>query len=131
MSPLAEIAIAVRPSIVGVVSPIGRGSGYVGLPNGLVVTSLDVVGYEREVQLLLDDGSACVASVVRANVALDVDLLMPQEALGLTPLEPGPEARIGDSVLVLGRVGVEPLLMPATIAAPGGINRFAHFFDPG
>ncbi|HTJ81741.1 MAG TPA: serine protease [Polyangiaceae bacterium] len=127
MNAIREAAIGVRPSIVGVVSPIGRGSGYVALPNGLIVTSLDVVGYEREVQIVLEDGSAAVALVVRVNVALDVALLMPKEAIALPPLEPGAEARIGDPVFVLGRIGVEPLLMPATIAATSRVTEgFAH-----
>jgi len=127
MNAIREAAIAVRPSIVAVISPIGRGSGYVALPNGLIVTSLDVVGYEREVQVILEDGTANVAIVARVNVALDVALLMPREPLGLPALEQGAEARIGDPVFVLGRIGVEPLLMPATIAATARVAEgFAH-----
>jgi hypothetical protein len=75
------------------------------------VTSLDVVGYEREVQIMHDDGAPIRALVVRANVALDVALLVPVEPVSLTPLEAGAEARIGDFVLVVGRAGAEPIVV--------------------
>lgn len=116
---ISDLAARVRPSIVGVVSPTGRGSGYCALPNGLIVTSLDVVGYEREVQITLDDGAAVQAVVARVNVALDVALLIPSQPLGLPHLEVGAEARIGDPTLMLGRLGAEPLLLVPHVTSTG------------
>lgn len=127
MRDFADIAARVRPSIVGVVSPTNRGTGYCALPNGLIVTSLDVVGFEREVQLVLDDGSTVSAAVVRANVALDVALILPLEPLPLPPLEAGREPRIGDDTLLVGRVGVEPILAMPRIVSTGRVcEGFAH-----
>jgi len=128
----ADIAARVRPSVVGIVAPTGRGSGYCALPNGLVVTSLDIVGYERDVQLVLDDGSTVGASVVRANVALDIALLMPTEAVGVPPLEVGPEPALGEPVYVLGRVGVEPHLVATHIVSTARVlEGFPHIMVAG
>lgn len=122
-----DLAAKIRSSVVSVVSPTGRGSGYCALPNGLIVTSLDVVGYEREVQIVHEDGAVLRALVVRANVALDVALLMPVEPLSIAPLEAGAEARIGDWVLVVGRSGPEPLVLQAHIVSTGRVcEGFAH-----
>ncbi len=127
MTALASIAQRVRSSVVGVVSPSSRGSGYCALPNGLIVTSLDVVGYEREVQLVLDDGSTVAAIVVRANVALDVALLMPTEPIALPPLDIGPEPRLGDPAVVLGRHGAEAHLVETNVATTARVlEGFPH-----
>ncbi len=124
---LSDLAAKVRASIVGIVSPTSQGSGYCALPNGLIVTSLDVVGYEREVQLNLDNGVVVGGAVVRANVALDVALVMPVERVPLVPLELGGEARIGDAVVTAGRNGSEPIVVPSRIVSTGRVcEGFAH-----
>jgi hypothetical protein len=132
MSTPANVAARVRSSVVGIVSPTGRGSGYCALPNGLVVTSLDVVGYEREVQLVLDDGGTVAAAVVRVNVALDVALLMPMEAVALPPIESGREPRLGDSAIAIGRVGAEPHLAQTHIVSTSRVlEGFNHLLVAG
>lgn len=124
---LPDLIARARTSVVSVLSPTGRGSGYVGLDNGLIVTSLDVVGYEREVLITLEDGISLPALVVRANVALDVALLMPVERAPLGALEAAGEGRIGDRVVAIGRIGSEPLVVPARIVSTGRIcEGFAH-----
>ena len=67
---LSELALQVRPSIVSVVSPTSRGSGYCALPNGLIVTSLDVVGYEREVQITLGTRTLRATKLPNGDVRL-------------------------------------------------------------
>lgn len=132
MSSVPLIAAEVRASVVGVISPTGRGSGYCALANGLVVTSLDVVGYERDVQLVLDDGSSVPAQVVRANVALDVALLMPVEAVALPPLDAAPDPQLGDPAFVLGRVGAEALLIETHVASTARVlEGFHHLLVAG
>jgi hypothetical protein len=111
-----HLAARVGSSVVGVVSAFGRGSGYVALPNGLVVTSLKAVGYAREALLELPDDRTVAAVVVRANVALDVALLAPLAELELHPL-PSASRRLepGGRCVVVGRV--EGALFVATTAA--------------
>ena len=122
-----DLAAKIRSSVVSVVSPTGRGSGYCALSNGLIVTSLDVVRYEREVQIMHDDGAPIRALVVRANVALDVALLVPVEPVSISPLEAGAEARIGDFVLVVGRAGAEPIVVQSHVISTGRVcEGFAH-----
>jgi hypothetical protein len=124
---IAELTARVGPSIVGVVSPTNRGSGYCALPNGLVVTSLDVVGYDREVQLVLEDGSAVAALVVRANVALDVALLLPKEPTNVPSLTSGSDPTLGEEVVVFGRAGAEPLATQTRIVSTNRVyEQFGH-----
>ncbi len=100
-SPFSQVLIeAVRPSIVHVESSIGSGSGYAALPNGVIVTSQRVVGYERDVLVTIDDGTVAPAVVLRVNVALDVALLLPSEPLNLRPLQLGGAApKLGEPAL--------------------------------
>jgi hypothetical protein len=124
---VADLATRVSSSVVGVVSPTNRGSGYCALPNGLVVTSLDVVGYDREVQLVLEDGSAVAALVVRANVALDVALLLPKEAVELPSLTSGSDPTLGEEVVVFGRAGAGPLVSSTRIVSVNRVyEQFGH-----
>ncbi|MFO0553682.1 MAG: serine protease [Polyangiaceae bacterium] len=116
-TPLSDLAAHVRPAVVGVLSPAGRGTGYCALPNGLVVTSLEVVGYEREVQLMIEDGNLIPAAVIRANVALDVALLVPLEPAPITPVQLGAEPRLTDEVFIVGRLGNEPYVQGARITS--------------
>ncbi len=127
MNPISDLAARVRPAVVGVVSPTGRGAGYCALPNGLIVTSLDVVGFEREVQLVLEEGATVAGVVVRVNVALDVALVLPAEALSIPFLEAGAEPRIGDQTVLLGRDGAEPILFAPRITSTGRLGEgFPH-----
>lgn len=124
---VSELAAKIRSSVVGIVSPTSQGSGYCALPNGLIVTSLDVVGYEREVQLTFEDGRAMLGAVVRANVALDIALVVPLERAPLVALEAGGEARIGDSVLTVGRIGSEPFVVTSRVVSTNRVcEGFAH-----
>ncbi len=115
---IAQAIEKARASIVGIESPIGIGSGYCALKNGVIVTSQRVVGYERDVLLTLDDGQAIPAVVVRVNVALDIALLLPTEPVKLKPLILSTDPpRLGEPVVLLGRAGLETLACPTTIAS--------------
>lgn len=116
----AAIAAEARNSVVGVVSPFGRGSGYVALPNGLVVTSLHAVGYAREALIERADGQTIEALVIRANVALDVALVLPRRdpanlpkaralQAGLDPVAPGSAA------VLVGAIGGSPYVVPTSV----------------
>lgn len=123
----ADVLARSRASVVGIVSATNRGSGYVALPNGLIVTSLDVVGYDRDVQIVTDDGHTVPGLVVRANVPLDVALVMPTAPHAFVPLEASNECRLGDRVVLLGRMGYEPAVCDGIIASVERVSEgFSH-----
>lgn len=115
---IAQAIERARKSVVGIESAIGIGSGYCALKNGVIVTSQRVVGYERDVLLSLDDGQVVPAIVVRVNVALDVALLLPTEPIKLNPLTISSDTpRLGESVVLLGRAGLETIACPTTVSS--------------
>ena len=115
---LDDVARAARASIVSIESSIGAGSGYCALANGVVVTSQRVVGYERDILITTDQGTVARAVVLRVNVALDIALCVAEEPLKLPKVQLGSSPpKLGDPVLVLGRVGAEPVALATTVAA--------------
>lgn len=113
-----EVVSRARRSVVAVLGQSSRGSGFFALPNGLIVTSRQVVGYELSARIVTDDGRAVEGRVVHADVARDLAFLMPREPIKAAPLRSAPAApRLGESVLVLGHAAHGPLLMPGIVAA--------------
>lgn len=103
-SPIPSIIQRVARSVVGIRAGRTLGCAFAALSNGVLVTSQQVVGFEREVLLLLDDERAVPATVLRVNVALDVALVLPAEPIGLKPLDSVQEApSVGDKVAVVGK----------------------------
>lgn len=88
MSSAVGAAHAAQGSVVGVRAGERGGSGFVALPNGLVVTNLHVVGYAQRAALRLHDGREVSARVAWVDTRLDVALLVPETELGLPPLPP-------------------------------------------
>lgn len=107
-----------RPSIVGVTSAVGSGSGYVALANGVTVTSQSIVGYESHASLFIEGGTEIRARVIRVNVALDVALLLPETPIDFPPLRAfAGEPEVAEAVLALGRAGTELLATPTSVAS--------------
>jgi hypothetical protein len=114
----AEVVTRIRRSVVSVVGQATQGSGFFALPNGLVVTSQQVVGYEPATTLVLGDGRSVEGRVVWVDVAKDLAFVMPREPVGAPPLRTAPGApRLGESVLVLGHGEHGALLTPGIVAA--------------
>lgn len=90
--------------VVGIRSAGGLGSGWVALPNGLVVTNLHVVGYDPVVSLHFFDGRQLGAKVVYADAKLDIAFVVANEPLGVPPLPiaKGSEAQVGYRVFAVG-----------------------------
>ena len=93
MSTLPGIVQRVARSVVEIRAGRVSGCAFAAMANGVLVTSQQVVGFERQVQVVLDD-RIVPASVLRVNVALDVALLLPLEPLGLLPLDSVQEAPV-------------------------------------
>lgn len=102
-STTGEVLEATRRSVVGVVGE-HSGTGWVALANGLVVTSLEVVGYAETATLVLEDGARVPARVVGCDVGYDTAFLLPERILGLGPIRRALQpAKLGDPAIALRR----------------------------
>jgi hypothetical protein len=99
----APIVQRVARSVVGLRAGRTLGCAFAAMGNGILVTSQQVVGFEREVLLLLDEERVVPAMVLRVNVALDVALVLPVEPIGLKPLDSVQEPpSVGSPAAVVG-----------------------------
>jgi len=100
-----DVVALARRSVLTVRGVSSGGTGWVVLGNGLVMTSHEAVGYQSDVFLELDGGRRCGGRIVWVDVARDLALVLPSEALALPPLLPRPDLpRLGEPVLALGAV---------------------------
>ncbi len=115
---LADVVAVVRRSLLGVRGVSSGGTGWVVLGNGLVMTSHEAVGYQSEVFLELDGGRRCGGRVIWVDVARDLALVLPSEALSLPPLLARPDLpRLGEPVLALSAVPDAPLRVVSAIVS--------------
>ncbi len=118
MSELPAIIQRVARSVVGIRAGRTLGCAFAAMGNGILVTSQQVVGFEREVLVLLDDERVVPAVVLRVNVALDVALLLPMEPIGLTPLDSVQEPpSVGSPCAVVGKSFGAAVALPTHVAA--------------
>ena len=114
----ADVVAAVRRSLLGVRGVASGGTGWVALGNGLVMTSHEAVGYQSEVFLELDGGRRCGGRVIWVDVARDLALVLPAEALSLPPLLARPDLpRLGESALAVGAVPDAPFRVVSAIVS--------------
>ena len=101
----AEVVAAVRPFVVGVRALAGHVStGYVALDSGGVISDLAAVGFERQAEIIRDDGRITAARVVAADLARGVALLAPASHPGMLPLRAAPVIpALGAAVAALRR----------------------------
>jgi DNA-directed RNA polymerase subunit RPC12/RpoP len=93
-----------RGSVVGVRAGARRGTGFAAMKNGLIVTSLRVIGYGPRAFVRAAEGEEVEAKVVFADTRRDLAFLM-AEPLQLPPLPMGDSAaaRPGDAVFIVGQ----------------------------
>ncbi len=95
----------VRASVVGVRAGLHQGTGWIALPNGLIVTNAHVVAYNRRVAIHPSEGPTGIpAKVVHVDMQLDIAFLMPLFPLDRPPLPavPAAEAVPGQTVVAIG-----------------------------
>jgi hypothetical protein len=94
----------IRQSVVGIRAGHDQGSGWVALPNGLVITNAHVVGPARSVRLSCFDGSVGVGRVVYLDLRRDLAFVMPCEPLPPLPMAvaDSERARTGQAVVAVG-----------------------------
>jgi hypothetical protein len=114
----ADVVTIVRRSLLAVRSAAAGGTGWVVLGNGLVMTSHEAVGYDAEVRLELEGGRRCPGRVIWVDVARDLALVLPSEALPLPPLLPRPDLpRLGEPALALSALPDSPWRVGSAIVS--------------
>lgn len=102
------------PSIVGIRTPSGRGSGFLLDSSGLIVTNQHVVGSTFSVKVKLYDGSLLNGRVLRRDAVSDVALVKLEgnisDVSGL-PICHTDVVRVGQSVIAIGN----PLSLSNTV----------------
>ncbi|MFO0762796.1 MAG: trypsin-like peptidase domain-containing protein [Byssovorax sp.] len=126
----ADVVAAARRSVVGVRGVSSGGTGWVALGNGLVLTSQEAVGYQSEVFLDIEGQKRVPGAVIWVDVARDLALIRPADALGLPPLFVRPDLpRLGELVFSLGFAPGESMrvgsaLVSAVDRAIGAVRAF-------
>ena len=123
---VADIADAVRPSLVKVIQ-VGRegvgglGSGFVVRSDGLIATNRHVIGEARRIKVEMSDGAVeDVTEIFASDVHLDLAILRIGKQ-GLKPLPLGDSAalRQGDQIVAMGNpVGLANSVVEGVISEP-------------
>jgi Tol biopolymer transport system component len=104
-APLAteEVTASARSAVVRVETDLGKGSGFVIGPEGLVMTNNHVISGSSEITVFLEDGTSWEGVVVGRDLVRDLAVLE-IEAEGLPWLQLGDISQVplGSEVLVLG-----------------------------
>jgi putative serine protease PepD len=113
-SSLASIAAALQPTIVGVKTNAGEGSGVVVSADGNIVTNNHVIEGARTVTVTFNSGKTLPARVVGADPQTDLAVLK-VDTSGLTFAKWGDSdsVRVGDTVLAIG----SPLGLQGSVTA--------------
>ncbi len=117
-----ELEKLLTRAVVGIEAGGAQGSGWVALPNGLIVTNAHVVGYRSEVLVRSFHARARVpATVIAIDIGRDLALLLPQQSLDISPLTWGDSAacKLGAAVWAIGHpFGLALTITRGIVSAP-------------
>jgi putative serine protease PepD len=121
-SSLADIAAAVKPSVVDIRTGSGEGSGVVYSADGYIVTNNHVVASARgqTVQVEFSDGKTATAKIVGTDPKTDLAVIKVSGVSGLTAATFGDSGavRVGDTVLAIGSpLGLEGSVTSGIVSA--------------
>jgi putative serine protease PepD len=121
-SSLADIAAAVKPSVVAIRTKTGEGSGVVYNKDGYIVTNNHVVADAQgsTVQVNFSDGRTATAQIVGTDPKTDLAVVRVSNVSGLTPAKFGDSSalRVGDTVLAIGSpLGLEGSVTSGIVSA--------------
>ncbi len=121
-SSLADIAAAVKPSVVAIRTATGEGSGVIFSADGNIVTNNHVVADARggTVQVNFFDGKTATARIVGTDPRTDLAVVKVSGISGLTAAKFGDSAalRVGDTVLAIGSpLGLEGSVTSGIVSA--------------
>ena len=126
LEPVADVADAVSPSIVVIISDEGQGSGVVwDAENGYIVTNNHVVELSTNVDVEFPDGQTVVGTVIGGDPSRDVAVVGvdPDEVNSLVQavFAPTSEVRVGQLAVAIG--GPFGLDQSVTAGVVSAINR--------
>jgi putative serine protease PepD len=121
-SSLAQIASAVRDSVVSITTQSGEGSGVVMSGDGYIVTNNHVVATAQgsTVNVIFANGKKATATIVGTDPRSDLAVVKTSGVSGLKPATFGKSAnmQVGDTVLALGSpLGLEGSVTSGIISA--------------
>ena len=132
----AQIAKAVRPSVVGVLSydtsnygsqgSGGQGSGIIMSEDGYIVTNAHVVAQKSNfVQVVLEDGTKYQAKVVGLDTRTDLGVLKidPNGKLTAAKFGDSDQLEVGETVMAIGNPGGLMLAGSVTQGIVSAVNR--------
>lgn len=121
-----EIAEKLRPSVVGIVSDAGVGTGVVMTEDGYIITNAHVVEGSTNLTVYLDDEQKTQypATIIGLDTQTDVAVIK-AEATGLTAAEFGDSDALaaGDQVVAIGNPGGLTLQNSVTVGYVSAVNR--------
>jgi S1-C subfamily serine protease len=110
----ADIAAAVSPSVVRVITDKGQGSG-VKIDRGVLTVEHVIAGSSR-IEIVAPNGARSSAVISRADSKSDLALLLTELPLPAVQVEPARTQRQGDPVLILGYPLGNQLQGPPTLS---------------
>jgi putative serine protease PepD len=121
-SSLAQIAAAVRDSVVSITTDSGEGSGVILSADGFIVTNNHVVATAQgnTVQVIFANGKKATATIVGTDPRTDLAVVKASGVSGLKAANFGKSAnmQVGDTVLALGSpLGLEGSVTSGIISA--------------
>ncbi len=104
LEPVADIAEAVRPTVVQLDTSFGLGSGVIYDDQGHILTAAHVIENSRRVTVRFSDGSSTEGIVVGTHPPTDVGVVKiePFEGMPIATLATGIDIRVGSLAVALG-----------------------------
>ncbi|REE96611.1 S1C family serine protease [Thermomonospora umbrina] len=122
----AQIAAAVRPSVVSISARTNAGSsggsGVVLRPDGTIITNAHVVNGADQVQVKFSDGKTATADVLGVDTAHDIAVIKAAGVSGLKAASIGDSSAlaVGDPVLAMGSpLGLDGSVTAGIVSALG------------
>jgi S1-C subfamily serine protease len=121
----AQIAAAVDPAVVDIVTNLGEGTGMIATANGEIITNNHVVEGASSIKVSIDNGGTYTARVVGTDATADVAVLQLMGVSGLPTVKFGNSSSlvIGSAVVAIGNAGGQGF--PSTVTA-GDVTSLAR-----
>jgi serine protease Do len=134
---IQQVAMNVRPSVVGIVTYstqqmgiLGEGSGVIMSADGYIVTNNHVINGADSVQVVLSDNTKYLAKVIGADSRSDIAVLkIDAKNLKYATFGNSDQLTVGDSVLAIGNPGGLEFAGSVTEGIVSALNRTVESMD--